>query len=58
MVEFDVLIENASIIDGTGKKEYEGSIGVKADKVVAVGDAKGDAVKTINSKASRLCPAS
>ena len=56
MVEFDVLIENASIIDGTGKKEYKGSIGVKADKVNAVGDVKGDAVRTIDAKGLKALP--
>ncbi|MBA7646432.1 hypothetical protein ES703_54196 [subsurface metagenome] len=29
MSEFDVLIENARIVDGSGKAPYKGSIGVK-----------------------------
>ncbi|TRO47747.1 amidohydrolase, partial [Candidatus Bathyarchaeota archaeon] len=56
MVEYDVLIENASIVDGTGRKEFRGSIGVKADRVAAVGDVDGDAVKTINAKGLKALP--
>ena len=56
MVEFEVLIENASIIDGTGKKEYKGFIGVKADKVNTVGDVKGDSVRTIDANGLKALP--
>ncbi|TET71175.1 hypothetical protein E3J39_05110 [Candidatus Bathyarchaeota archaeon] len=50
MSEFDVLIENARIVDGTGKHSYLGSIGVKGDKVAALGEVKGDAAKVINAE--------
>jgi len=56
MVEFDVLIEDASIVDGTGREEFRGSIGVKADKVVAVGNVKGDAVRTIDAGGLKALP--
>ena len=56
MAEYDVLIKNANIVDGTGKKAYEGSIGVQGDKVVALGDAKGDAKKTVNAKGLTATP--
>ena len=49
MTEYDVLIKDASIVDGTGKKPYMGSIGVTGDKVAAVGDVLGDAVKSIDA---------
>ncbi|MFB0557821.1 MAG: amidohydrolase family protein [Candidatus Bathyarchaeia archaeon] len=49
MSEFDVLIENAHIVDGSGKPPYRGSIGVKGDKVVAVGEVKGDAIKVVDA---------
>ncbi|NQT07826.1 hypothetical protein HQ586_02005 [Candidatus Bathyarchaeota archaeon] len=45
MSEFDVLIENAQIVDGSGKAPYRGSIGVKGGMVAALGDVKGDAVE-------------
>lgn len=34
---FDLLIDNATIIDGSGRRGQPGSVGVKGDKIVAVG---------------------
>src|SRR4026208_626400 len=34
---FDLLIRNASIIDGSGAARFEGDIGVRADRVVKIG---------------------
>jgi N-acyl-D-aspartate/D-glutamate deacylase len=56
MSEFDVLIENARIVDGSGKAPYRGSIGVKGGKVAALGDAKGDAVKMVDVKGLYASP--
>ncbi len=56
MAKFDVLIENATIVEGSGKRAYEGSIGVEGDKVVALGDVKGDAVKTVEAKGLHAVP--
>ncbi|MCW4036765.1 MAG: amidohydrolase family protein, partial [Candidatus Bathyarchaeota archaeon] len=56
MANFDVLIENATIVEGSGKRAYEGSIGVKGDKVAALGDVKGDAVKTVEAKGLHALP--
>ncbi len=50
MTDFDVLIEDASIVEGTGRKTYNGSIGIKEDKVIALGEVDGDSKKTINAK--------
>jgi len=49
MTEFDVLIENARIVDGSGKPPYKGSIGVRGGRVVELGDVKGDAVSAIDA---------
>ena len=46
MEEFDILIENAAIVEGTGGAEYKGSLGVIGDKIVDLGDVKGDAKKS------------
>jgi N-acyl-D-aspartate/D-glutamate deacylase len=56
MSEFDVIIQNASIVDGSGKSAYRGSIGVKGDKVVAVGDVKGDAKEVIDASKLTAVP--
>jgi len=56
MDEYDVLINNAIIVEGTGQKAYKGSIGVKGDKVASLGDVKGDAEKTIDAKGLTATP--
>ncbi len=56
MDEYDVLIKDATIVDGTGKKAYKGSIGVKGDRVAAVGKVKGDAVKTVDAEGLTAVP--
>jgi len=55
-MEYDVLIKNATIVEGTGKKAYEGSLAVKGDKVVETGDVKGDAAETIDAKGLTAVP--
>jgi N-acyl-D-amino-acid deacylase len=47
--EFDILIENADIIDGANKK-FKGSIGVKGERVSAIGRISGDAEQTIEAE--------
>jgi len=56
MVEYDVLIKNASVVMGTGKKEFIGAIGIKGDKVEAVGEVNGDAVKIIDATGLKALP--
>ncbi len=55
-MEYDYLIKNATIVEGTGKKAYTGNLGVKDDKVAALGDVKGDAVNTIDAKGLTALP--
>ena len=56
MPEFDVLIKNATIVEGTGKKAYKGSLAVKGDKVVETGAVKGDAAETIDARGLTAVP--
>ena len=42
---FDLLIRNASIVDGTGAPRYQGDIGIRGDRIASIGDlaaARGD----------------
>jgi N-acyl-D-aspartate/D-glutamate deacylase len=50
MSEFSLIIKNASVVDGSGKAAYRADIGVKGDRVVVLGDVKGDSVKEIDAK--------
>ncbi len=54
--EFDVLIKDATIVEGTGKKAYKGSIGVTGDKVAAMGNVKGDAKRVVDAKGLTALP--
>ncbi len=40
--EYDILIKNASIVDGTGSPAYKGAIAVKDDRIAAIGEVEGD----------------
>jgi len=55
-MEYDYLIKNATIVEGTGKKSYKGSLAVKGDKVVEMGDVKGVAAETIDAKGLTAVP--
>jgi N-acyl-D-aspartate/D-glutamate deacylase len=47
MIELDLLIKNLSIVDGSGRPAYKGDIGIKGERIAAVGDIKGDASREI-----------
>ena len=47
--EYDLIIKDAYIVDGSGKAPYKGSIAVKGDKVAALGEVSGDAVKEVDA---------
>jgi N-acyl-D-aspartate/D-glutamate deacylase len=53
--EFDILIENATIVDGINKA-HKGSIGVKGERVSAVGKVSGDAKKVVDATGLTAMP--
>jgi N-acyl-D-amino-acid deacylase len=55
-MEYDYLIKNATIVEGTGKKAYEGSLAVMGDKIVETGDVKGDAAEIIDAEGLTAVP--
>ena len=54
--EFDFVIKNAKIVEGTGKKAYIGSIAVSGDRVKAIGDVEGDAKMVIDATGLNALP--
>ena len=56
MDEFDVLIQNANIVEGTGKEAYKGSIGIVGDRVATLGEVKGDAKKVVDAEGLTALP--
>lgn len=54
---FDVLILNAKILDGSGNPWYVGDVGVKGDRIAAIGALKGrTAARTIDATGLMLAP--
>tara|TARA_B100001057_G_C22862623_1_gene955186 strand:+ start:1852 stop:3420 length:1569 start_codon:yes stop_codon:yes gene_type:complete len=54
--EYDVLIINGKVVDGSGRNPIFASVGVKNDKIINVGDLKGSALKIINAKGLIVSP--
>ncbi|HRH99050.1 MAG TPA: amidohydrolase family protein, partial [Prosthecobacter sp.] len=54
--DFDLLITNARIADGSGKPLVNGSIGVKGGKIVAVGQIEGTADQIIDAGGKVAAP--
>jgi N-acyl-D-aspartate/D-glutamate deacylase len=57
MDTYDVVIENGSIIDGSGNPWFKGGVGVKGDKIIRVGDLGSCEAKTkIDAGGFLVCP--
>ncbi|MGV3659462.1 MAG: N-acyl-D-amino-acid deacylase family protein [Prosthecobacter sp.] len=54
--DFDLLVTNAQIADGSGAPLVAGSIGVKDGRIVAVGQVKGTATSTIDAGGKVAAP--
>jgi N-acyl-D-amino-acid deacylase len=54
---FDVLIKNGKILDGTGNPWYSGDLGIRGDRIVAIGKLSGaTAKKTIDAAGKIVAP--
>src|SRR6185436_19143992 len=57
MTAYDLLIRNAEIIDGTGKKSYRADLAVKGQRIAAIGELKGArAAEEIDARGMALAP--
>ena len=54
--QFDLLITNARIADGTGAALKNGSIAVKGQRIVAVGEVSGSAATVIDAQGRVVAP--
>lgn len=55
-MKYDIKITGGTIIDGTNTPRFRGDVGIKDGKVVAIGDAPGDATNVINASGKIVCP--
>ena len=49
-MEYDLLIKNGSVIDGTGSATKHTDLGIKDGVIVSIGQLEGDALETIDAK--------
>ena len=49
-MEYDLLIKNGSVIDGTGSATKQADLGIKDGVIVSIGQVEGDAMETIDAK--------
>ena len=54
--EYDIIIRNTSIIDGTGSPAWTGDVAVKEGRIAAVGTVSGSAGLEIDGSGLVTCP--
>jgi N-acyl-D-amino-acid deacylase len=55
--DYDVLIRNARIVDGTGKAAFSGDVAIASGKIAAIGDlASSKAARTVDARQHVLAP--
>ena len=55
--DYDLIIRNARIVDGTGNPWYRGDVGIAGGRIVAVGDLSGaQAARTLDAKDRIVAP--
>ena len=53
---FDLLIQNAQVLDGTGAPGFTADVAVKDGKIAAVGKIGGEAAETVDAAGLTLAP--
>lgn len=54
---FDILIRNASVIDGSGSKEYISDIGIQDGKIIRIGNlSDAEAIRVIDARGLKVSP--
>ena len=53
---YDILIQNATIVDGTGGPAFAGSVGIVGETIAAVGEAGDQAQRVIDGSGLVVCP--
>src|SRR5258708_12250489 len=56
LMEFDLVVRNGRIIDGSGAPEIHGDVAVVGDRIVAVGDVDGSGREEIDAEGLVVSP--
>ena len=55
-MNYDLLIKNGTVIDGTGSEGFIADVAIKGGTVVAIGQISADATETIDASGKVVCP--
>ena len=57
-MEFDLLIRNGTIVDGTGAAKFSGDVGISAGRITDIGtiSAAASAAQVIDAQGKIVCP--
>ena len=55
-MDYDLLITNGTIVDGTGGAPFKGGVAVQAGKIAALGKIEGSAATVIDAAGKIVCP--
>ena len=55
-MEYDVIIRDTTIVDGSGQPTFKGSVGVRGDRIAAVGEIDANAARVIDGSGLVTCP--
>ncbi|MCX2982350.1 D-aminoacylase [Halieaceae bacterium IMCC14734] len=53
---FDLIIRNGTLVDGTGRKAFEGDLAIKDGRIAAVGDVNGSATEELDASHLLVTP--
>ncbi|MCP4003700.1 MAG: amidohydrolase family protein [bacterium] len=53
---YDLVIRGGEVVDGTGSEPRHADVAIQGDRVVEVGEVRGDARKTIDAEGRLVCP--
>jgi len=56
MSDYDILIKNGLIVDGSGSSAFKGSVAIKDERISEIGEIKGSAEKEIDAKGLIVTP--
>ncbi|MBI5288760.1 MAG: D-aminoacylase [Chloroflexi bacterium] len=56
MAEYDLIIRNGRIVDGTGTAARDGSVAIRGDRIEAVGEVTGTATREIDARGMVIAP--
>jgi N-acyl-D-amino-acid deacylase len=54
--QFDLIIRNGTVIDGTGKARFRADVGIRGDTIAEIGDLHGTAATTLDATGDIVAP--